>query len=372
MPRTARLSRPGGVFHVVSRFARDEWWLDEPGARDAYLALIGAAVEGSDTEVVAYALMSNHVHLVVVQGEAPLSRFFKSVHTGFASWVRAHTRSTKALGAVFAARPRTVLVETEPYLLELVRYVHNNPVRAGLVHTARDSDWTSHGAYVGRSAVPAWLRVDLVLSGLGRNPTRAAARLDAFVEEGRAQARRPELSGASDNGEGAAVRALLGDGHRVSDGILGSATFVAEVLAQAEKASAALSARTSHRRVGALARPSLREVIDASLERYDVAPQELENRPRARRVVQAKRLAIWAWVHEYEGQQIEVARALDMGTAVVSHHYRACVKAAGDYDQECSALVALLRRRTKARPHTKTRAVVDGLPVRYVVDVDET
>ena len=356
----------------MSRFARDEWWLDKPGARDAYLALIAAAVQGSDTEVVAYALMSNHVHLVLVQGEAPLSRFFKSVHTGFASWVRAHTRSTKALGAVFAGRPRTVLVETDPYLLEVVRYVHNNPVRAGVVRAARSSDWTSHGAYVGRSEVPSWLRTDLVLSSLGRTAARAAAKLDAFVDEGRSQARRPELSGANDNGEGAAVRALLGDGHRVSDGILGSPAFVAEVLARGDKAGAALTTRASHRRVGALARPSVREVIDASLEHHDVTPQELENRPRARRVVQAKRLAIWAWVHEFEGQQIEVARALDMGTAVVSYHYRACVKAAGDYDQECSALVAILGRRAKARPRVKTSAAADGLPVRYVVDVDET
>ena len=142
MSRTARLSYPGGVFHVVSRFARDEWWLDRAGGREAYLASLECGAEGSDAEVLAYCLMSNHVHLVVVQGEAPLERLMKSVHTSFATWARRSRRSAKALGPVFAGRPRTVLVERDAYLLELVRYVHNNPVRAGVVRVARNSAWS--------------------------------------------------------------------------------------------------------------------------------------------------------------------------------------------------------------------------------------
>ncbi len=372
MPRTARLDRPGGVFHCVSRFARDEWWLDRPGARDGYLALLAAGVEATDTQVLAYALMSNHVHLVLRQGEERLERFFKSVHTGFAAWARAASDTGKALGPVFAGRPRTLLVETDTYLLELVRYVHNNPVRAGVVRTARGSDWTSHRAYVARVEAPPWLSLELVLSRFGRPRARAAAKLEAFVDEGRDQSRRPELSGAADAGEGAAVRALLGDGHRMSDGILGSPEFVAEVLLDAKKTRAALSERTSSRREGSLARPTVREVIDAALEKAGLEPQELENRPRSRRATHAKRLAIWAWVHEYEGQQIEIARALGMSTATVSHHYGRAVRAAGDFDQECSAVVALLRRRARSRPRTKTSATADALPVRYLVDVDES
>lgn len=372
MARTARVSLAGGVFHVVSRFARDEWWLERSGAREAYLELLGKAAGRSDTEVLAYCLMSNHVHLVLVQGEAKLERFMKSVHTGFAAWARASWRGSRALGPVFAGRPRMVLVDRDEYLLELVRYVHNNPVRAGLVRAARSSTWSSQQAYIGRVAAPEWLRMGYVLKRFGREQVRATAKLDAFVDEGRKQPRRPELSGSADAGEAAAVRKALGDGYRVSDGILGDEAFVARVTSDAEKVKAALSGRGAERRAGAVGRPSLREVIDAVLELLQVDPIELEERPRANRPTQAKRLVIWVWLHEYAGQQVELAQALGIDTGVVSYHYGQAMRTPGELDEQTTAVTALLRRRRRPRPRAKTKATADGFPVRYHVDVQET
>jgi REP element-mobilizing transposase RayT len=121
--------------------------LDKRGARGRYLELLERAVGRTDARLLAYCLMSNHVHLVVVQGREPLERLVKPVHTGFAGWINAGRR--KAQGPVFAGRPRVVVVEQDAYLLQLVRYVHNNPVRAGVVRHARSSDWSSLRAYVG-------------------------------------------------------------------------------------------------------------------------------------------------------------------------------------------------------------------------------
>jgi REP element-mobilizing transposase RayT len=357
---------------LVSRFARDEWWLDRAGGREAYLGLLEHAAETTRVEVLAYGLMSNHVHLVVVQGEESLERFTKSLHTGFASWAHRNARGKKAQGAVFAQRPRAVLVERETYLLELVRYVHNNPVRAGVARFARSSDWTSHQAYVGRAQAPAWLRVGYVLQRFGRNPERAASEFDAFVDAGRAERRRPELSGAADAGEAAEVRRALGDGHRVSDGILGSAAFIARVRGDEERVAAALSNRGAERRAGPVGRPSVREVIDAVLELLKLDAIELSERPRTRRSAQSKRLAVWVWVHEYAGQQMDVARALQLDTSVVSRYYGQALAAAGDFDEQASAVVGLLGKRRRARGRKVTRATADALPVRYHVDVDET
>lgn len=373
MPRTARLNLPGGVFHLISRFTRDEALLDRAGARDAYLRLLARATETTDTEALAYCLMSTHVHLVVRQGDSPLERFTKSVHTGFASWVRRSAGAQRAQGPVFAGRPYGVVVEEEPYLLQLVRYVHNNPVRAGLVRRARLSDWSSHRAYVGMVQPPAWLRLDTVLAGFARDDARAEVRFDDFVGEGAAEGRRPEFSGATDAGEAARVRRELGDGHRRSDGVLGGSVFVQRVRASAERSQAALSGRGTGHRVGPSARPPVRQVIDAVLQLLEVDPIELAERPRSRRSASAKRLATFVWVHEYGGRQIELARALQLDTGVVSRYYGQAMALAPEYDELAGAALALLPRPAAvgAASAPATSLPGDATRVRYHVDFEE-
>jgi len=371
MPRTARLHCPGGVFHLVSRFVRDEWLLDREGARAAYLESIGAAASRSNTRVLAYCLMSNHVHLVVVQGESPLERFTKSLHTAFARWVNG-SRGARARGPVFAGRPRATLVDEEEYLLELVRYVHNNPVRARVVRSARNSAWSSHRAYVGRTPAPDWLHLGYVLGRFSRDAERAAERFDAFVEQGRSEQRRPALSGALDTTESADVRRTMGDGHRVSDGVLGSDAFVAKVRRDESRVEAALSSHGAHRRAGAAGRPTLRQVIDAVLQHRGVSALELDESPRGRRAAGVKKLVVWMWVHEYAGRQADVARALRLDTSVVSRHYGDALVSAAEHDEEATAVAALLAKRKRPRARKVTPPDADGFPVRYHVDVSET
>ncbi len=372
MPRRARLSAPGQVFHLVSRFARDEWWLDKPGARAAYLAGLGRAAQQVDAEVVAYCLMSNHVHLVVVQGEVELERLTKSVHTFFAGWVRSRwSRSDRGLGPVFAERPRAVLVDRDEYLLELVRYVHNNPVRAKQVRRARNSDWTSHQAYVGLVDAPPWLRVGYVLDRFGKRPSAAVSKFDAFVDECSSEERRPELSGAAGSSEAAAVRRQFGDGYRMSDGILGDDAFIKRVLVDSDAVDAALSSHGRELRHGRVGRPSIREVWNAVLDALEINVTEFELQPRAAPHVRAKRLLMWLWVREYEGKQIEVARLLGITTASASTIYGHTVRNAGDFDTDGSAIATMLARRAKKPVRRDTATRPGALRVRYRVDVDE-
>ncbi len=367
MPRTARISYPGGVFHVVTRFARNDWWLDKPGARDAYRTAIGQALATHDATVVAYCLMSNHVHLVVIQGQTSLERFLKSVHTGFAHWVRRHWGDTCALGPVFAGRPRMTLVSQEGHLATLIRYVHNNPVRAGVAESAAKCDWSSHQEYVGLKAPASWLGIGVGLAAFGTDASSAAARFDAFVGAGVGEARRPELSGATNASEAAAVRRALGDGHRISGGVLGDDTFVKQVRASIAHARAGLSQRETARHGSDSGRPGVREVIDATLAALRVDPLELELRPKARRSGAAKQLATWVWVHEYGGRQIDVARALGESTGSVSRHYGAAVAAAAALDETATRVTAILRQGRASGPTGQS----EPLPVRYHVDVDE-
>ena len=108
-----------------------------------YLQLLERSLRESDWNCAAYALMSNHIHLAMLAGREPLGRWAKRVSTPFAQWMNhRHER----LGPVMADRPKSAAVrsEREPHV---VAYIHNNPVRAGLVRNAGASTWTSHSLY---------------------------------------------------------------------------------------------------------------------------------------------------------------------------------------------------------------------------------
>jgi len=207
---------------------------------------------------------------------------------------------------------------------------------------------------------------------LSRDAERGAERFDAFVGQGRKEQRRPALSGALDTTESAAVRRTMGDGHRVSDGVLGSDAFVAKVRRDESRVEAALSSRGAERRAGAAGRPTLRQVIDAVLQHRGVSALELDESPRGRRAAGVKKLVVWMWVHEYAGRQADVARALRLDTSVVSRHYGDALASAAEHDEEATAVTALLAKRKPPRARKVTPPDADGFPVRYHVDVSET
>ena len=181
MPRFARFHVTGGLFHVISRFHDRRFYLDIDGARRKYLELLGKAAETHDSRVIAYCLMSSHVHLVLQLGNDSLGSFTKRIHAPFGNWVNAQRGG---LGTVLADRPKSVLVDSETYGMELIRYVHNNPVRAGLAARASESSWSSHRAYLGLEACPSWLTTAAVLGPDVKEHERLRHELACYVDGG--------------------------------------------------------------------------------------------------------------------------------------------------------------------------------------------
>ena len=165
--------------------------IDGPRDRSKYLGLVGETLERCDVVVLAWCLMSNHVHLVVRAGKDPLEKFMKPVNTGYAVW---KNKRCGRLGPLFAGRYSSILVEEETYLLELIRYVHNNPVRAGVVSRPELSGWSSHQAYMGLENTHEWLNIGLVLEHFSKEPERALRAFGEFVN-GRPEGRSSDLLG---------------------------------------------------------------------------------------------------------------------------------------------------------------------------------
>jgi putative transposase len=137
--------------------------------------------------------MSNHFHFLIRVGEQPLSKPLASVLGGFAlSYNRRHNRC----GYVFQNRYTSILCDQDAYLLELVRYIHLNPLRAGMLDdlaSLRHYRWTGHAGIMGKHRQP-WHNIDLVLSQFGGTRITGRNRYHSFVEAGLVQSHR-NLSG---------------------------------------------------------------------------------------------------------------------------------------------------------------------------------
>ena len=163
MSRGAADAQPGTIYHLISQFVAKEWFIATNRERRGYLWLLGSMMALTDWRCFSYAIMSSHIHLGVLAGNDPLVDWMAPMHSDFARWINEqHERP----GAVFVRGPETVAF-VPGSTSALINYIHSNPVRASVVTHARDSDWTSHRAYVGLSRRPSWLDVDLGLSLAG-------------------------------------------------------------------------------------------------------------------------------------------------------------------------------------------------------------
>jgi hypothetical protein len=152
----------GTVQHIIPRFVAIEWFIESALERNVYLSLLSGALEETDWRCFSYALMSSHIHLGVIAGHDTLASWLRPMHTRFARWMN---EQRERIGAVFVRGPNVIPVQPDG-VSRLINYIHNNPVRAGLVAQPQLSDWTSHRAYAGLSHRPAWLDIE---SGLARS-----------------------------------------------------------------------------------------------------------------------------------------------------------------------------------------------------------
>jgi REP element-mobilizing transposase RayT len=176
VPRTARTDAPGLVQHVMARgIERRRIFVDDRDRFEFVARLTKVLVECCIT-CYAWALMPNHVHLAVRTGEYPLATAMARLLTGYAGYFnRRHERA----GHFFQNRYRSIPVTDEAHLLALVRYIHRNPLRAGMVGSLDELaryPWTGHAALVGTRAA-RFQDTELIFSCFGTEPPQARERL---------------------------------------------------------------------------------------------------------------------------------------------------------------------------------------------------
>jgi len=179
MPRGPRIHQPGGLYHVILRGNNRQKIFDGDYSHKAFLSLLTEGTRRFGYRVHAFCLMPNHVHLALQAGDQSLSKAIQNV--GFRHALRTNRRQGST-GHLFQGRYKAILVGDTAYALELVRYIHLNPVRAGLAADPVDWRWSSHRAYLG---IDSWLFLtsSWILGMLGDDPVGARARYLQFVRE---------------------------------------------------------------------------------------------------------------------------------------------------------------------------------------------
>jgi putative transposase len=256
MPRAPRLHVEGGFYHVILRGNHREAIFFTPGDRDRFAALAAEVIERFRMRVHAYCWMTNHVHLLMQVSDVPLGRAMMRIAGRYA---RATQKRRATTGHLFERRYRAILVDADCYLLELIRYIHLNPVRAGMVTDPDEYHWSAHRAYLGVQSTP-WLTIDFALSLFGRELTQAREAYRRFVLAGIGMSPDPQLSqGRSDEPR------LLGDDR-----------FLASVKTH-------WRARDQH---------SIDELIEDLCRRYEVDPADLYRPGRSRKPAQLRVLIV--------------------------------------------------------------------------------
>ena len=230
MARGPRLDAPGTLHHVMVRGIERRRLFKSDRDREDFLDRLGKVLQQGQARCFAWVLIPNHVHILLRTGPVPLARLMRRLLTGYAvTFNLRHQRS----GYVFQNRYRSIVCEENSYLLELVRYIHLNGIRAGLVKDVEQLDryrWSGHSVIMGAVNRP-WQAREEVLSHFGKREDVASKKYRQFIFEGVKFGKRKDLTpqvGSKDVG--------TANGRRSGDSrILGCDSFVEKILSKTER-----------------------------------------------------------------------------------------------------------------------------------------
>ena len=189
MARKPRIEYPGAFYHVITRGNRRAAIFKDNKDRERFLQKLLEYKERYDFVLYAYTLMKNHIHLLIETKEVQLSRIMQGLLQSYTQWYNGKYRT---VGHLFQGRYKAILCDKRAYLLNLIRYIHVNCVRAGLVKDPADYKWSSHRIYLGLEQSDL-IDCDFVLAQFLKVRKRAIALYEEFVREWMGKGRKEEF-----------------------------------------------------------------------------------------------------------------------------------------------------------------------------------
>jgi len=315
MPRRARIDAPGALHHIIIRGIERQSIFRNTADREDFLKRLGDILPDTKTHCYAWVLTTNHVHLLLKTGMAPIAMVMRRLLTGYAvSFNRRYRRH----GQLFQNRYKSFLCEEDVYLKELVRYLHLNPIRAKMVKGVRELKtypYSGHSVLMGKAKCD-WQDTQYVLNLFGRSIGPARRAYNAFVSKGVCYGKRPELVGGGllrSVGGWFALKVFRDSGIRIKgdERILGSSDFVESVLKQAEED---LAERYRLRAHGIDIDTLLLKVA----QHYKIDPEDLKTAGKEAMITKARTVLCYLAVRKLMISCADVARTLRISPATVS------------------------------------------------------
>ncbi|MFH1460773.1 MAG: transposase [Candidatus Omnitrophota bacterium] len=315
MPRQGRIHIEGGIYHVIQRgIERREIFKDDED-REEFLKRLEEGLRYTRDKCYGWVLMPNHFHLVIRTSLMPLSDLMRRLLTGYALYFnKRHKRS----GYLYQGRYKSILCQEDAYLLELIRYVHLNPLRAGMVKEVsglRGYKWSGHVELVGSNKWE-WQSTEDIWGLFGKRKNKAIKSYEEFIIEGVGNVRKGEFSG------GGLIRSIGGWKEaekfrrekwlqEADERILGDGDFVSQTLQEAEEK---MERREKLKQDGW----DIERVIQKVCKLMDVSSGEIKRESRRSRVAQAKSVAVYLANKELGIRGSELAEYFEITRASIS------------------------------------------------------
>lgn len=315
MPRQARLDAPGTLHHIIVRGIEKRQIVDDDDDRATFVHRLGDLSIETRTRIFAWALMTNHIHLLLKSSAYGLSRFMSRLLTSYAvRYNRRHDRH----GHLFQNRYKSIVCEEDAYFKELVRYIHLNPLRAKIVQSINELEkyrWCGHSVIVGKQE-QGWHDRQYVLNWFGSTQLQARAAYRKFVEKGVAIGSQPELVGGglirSMGGWSQVVSMRKGGVREKSDErILGSGDFVESLMRESDE-------KISWQFTQSLTTDQIQKMIVTACENEAISIKELKGGSRRGPVSKVRTKLTLELIENHGLTPAKVARHLGVTISAVS------------------------------------------------------
>src|SRR3989339_373252 len=319
MPRQGRIHVPGGIYHVIQRGLERKEIFHGHSDYAEFLRRLEKCMKDTGHKCYGWSLMPNHFHLLMRSGVKPLSDLMRKLLTGYAVY---HNNKYARSGYLYQNRYKSILCQEDTYLLELVRYIHLNPLRAGLVKDMNGLNiykWSGHSVLIGRLSAP-WQSTDEVLQYFGKSRSEARRKYLEFVCDAENMGKREEYAGGGlrrSAGGWSAMMALrkAREYHRSDERVLGDGEFVNTIISAAEENS---------RRKEKLINEGwdYKKVELKVSELFGINAKEIYNRSRLNNVSKARKVFMYFMNKQLGVSGLEIAEYLGISDAAVSKGVR--------------------------------------------------